>query len=322
MEQVSVVSRPRARVAFPRHALVAAVALGLALGTVACGESSGPTSPSARAGAAPTSEQSGVIEGTVRGPDGRGGDGPIAGALVEVTDAPGGSITTGMSGGFLFKLPPGLVRLRSSKLGYFTRELDVIVRGGATATADVVLESTTMLPRPPAPPYGVRGVVRNGRGAVVAGAEVWIYGESSPIDNRYGTTVTDGAGRYSVTSWQRVPQAVRVLKDGHLPRDVSILGAPDAPSTWTVDVVLVHIDTYSLLPVTTLSVGQPARLETQVELDDGSTKRGLFFLQLTSSDPAVLEVQPSGWVRGMTPGSATVTASYYGVTTTLIIRVQ
>ena len=203
MEQTGVVSRQRGRVAFLRHALVGALVLGLMLGTFACGESSGPTSP--------TAEQVGMIEGTVRGPDGRGGDGPIAGALVEVTEAPGGSVTTGTSGGFLFKLPPGLIRLRWSKVGYFTRELDVVVRAGATAKADVVLESTTMLPRPPAPPYGVRGVVRNGRGAVVPDAEVWIYGNSSPIDNRYGTTVTDGAGRYSVTSAERVPQAVRVL---------------------------------------------------------------------------------------------------------------
>jgi hypothetical protein len=290
-----------------RHALVRALVLGVIPGMFGCGQP--PTSP--------TTKQGGVVAGTVRG-----SDGPIAGAVVEVTDAPGGSVTTGTSGGFLFKLPPGLIRLRGSKVGYFTRELDVIVRAGAPVDADVVLQSTALLPRPPAPPYAVRGVVRNGRGAVVAGADVWIYGNSSPIDNRYGTTVTDGAGRYSVTSAERLPQAVRVLKNGHVTRDVSILGAPDAPSTWTVDVVLVHIDTYALLPLPTLAVGQTARLEAQIELDDSSSNRGLFFQQLTSSNPSVLEVQGSGSVQGVAPGTATVTASYYGATTTLPVRVQ
>jgi hypothetical protein len=133
---------------------------------------------------------------------------------------------------------------------------------------------------------------------------------------------TDGTGRYSVTAAQNVPHAVRALKDGHLPRDVPILGAPDGSSTWTVDVVLVHIDEYSLLALPVLSVGQTTWLEAQTILDDGSTKRGLFFQQLTSSNSSVLNVQPTGWIQGVASGTATVTASYYGVTTTLVVRVQ
>ena len=285
-------------------------AAALAVTAVGCGESQGPTSPAPIA-------QLGLIEGTVRDADGL-----LAGALVEVTAAQGGSVTTGTTGSFLFKLPPGITRLRWSKTGYYPRELDVIVQAGATATADVVLEKTTVVYTLPPPPYTVQGVVRNGRGGTVAGAEVWIYGNSSPIDNRYGTTRTDGAGRYTVTSSQRVPQAVRVLKDGHVPREVSILSPPNAVGTWTVDAVLVHIDRYSLLPLAPLAVGHTARLEAQTELDDGSVGRGLLFQQLSTSNPSVLTVQPTGWVQAMAPGTAIVSATYYGVTATVSIRVD
>jgi hypothetical protein len=168
----------------------------------------------------------------------------------------------------------------------------------------------------------VRGLVRNARSVPVPDAEVWIYGNNSPIDNRYGVAFTDDAGRYTVTSTQRIPGVVRAMKDGHIPRDVDIVSAPDFASTWTVDVVLVHIDRYALAPVLPIRVGEPARLDSQVDLDDGSTRRGFLFMQLTSSDPSVLQVQSTGWVQGMAPGTATVTAVYYGVTTTLQIGVD
>ena len=89
-----------------------------------------------------------------------------------------------------------------------------------------------------------------------------------------------------------------------------------------MDVVLVHIDRYTLVPILPLTVGQTARLEAQTDLDDGSTKRGLLFMQLTSSNPSVLHTENyTGWIRGIAPGTATVTATYYGVTTTLQVRV-
>jgi hypothetical protein len=313
MAAFSVAVPRREGVAVPQwRRLVWALALALALSAPGCGESQSPTEPAP----APVA-QLGLIEGTVRD-----ADGALAGTLVEVTAAPGGSVTTGATGSFLFTLPPGIARVRWSKTGYYPRELDVIVRAGATATADIVLEKTTVTHTLPPPPYTVRGVVRNGRGETVPGAEVWIYGNSSPIDNRYGTTQTDGAGRYSVTSPQRVPQAVRVLKDGNVPRDVSILSPPDAAGTWAVDAVLVHIDRYTLLPLPPLAVGQAARLEAQTELDDGATSRGLLFQQLSSSNPSVVTIEPTGWARATGAGTTTVTATYYGVTTTLSIRVE
>ncbi len=333
MEWSSVVSRLRRRVVIPRqwdchaiprqrHAVILLTA-GLALGAVACNDSDRPTSPSIGAAGnvtAPPAEtpQTGLIDGTVRD-----ADGAVVGALVEVTASPGGSATTGTAGTFSFRLPVGVTKLRATKSGYYPRETDVIVQAGATAPVAIVLEKFAVSQPVPQPPYTVNGMVRNGRGVPVPGAEVWIYGNNSPIDNRYGVTFTDAAGHYTVSSPQRAPQSVRAMKDGHIPRDVSILGAPDAPSTWTVDVVLVHIDRYTLLPISTLTVGQSVQLEAHTDLDDGSAQRGFLIFQLTSSDPSVVQVQTSyGRVQGVAPGTATVTATYYGVTTTLQIRVE
>jgi hypothetical protein len=324
MEWSSVVSRLRLCVALTRQRrAVVLLAAGLALGPLACDDSKGPTSPSTPApegAGSPGTEvaQTGLIDGVVR--DGEGG---LAGALVEVTGAPGGSATTGTAGVFSFRLPVGITRLRASRSGYYPRETDVIVQAGATTPVGILLERFAGSQAVPQPPYTVRGFVRNAHGLPVPGAEVWIYGNHSPIDNRYGTTSTDATGHYSVVSPQRAPHAVRALKNRHIPRDVSILGAPDATSTWTVAVVLVHIDRYTLLPIPPVTVGHTARLEAQTDLDDGSTRRGLLFMQLTSSDPSVLQVESyTGWITGVAPGTATVTATYYGVTTTLPIRVE
>jgi hypothetical protein len=119
-----------------------------------------------------------------------------------------------------------------------------------------------------------------------------------------------------------VPQAVRALKDVHIPRDVAILGFPDATSTWMVDVVLVHIDRYTFLSPPPLTVGRSAKLETQLDLDDGSSRTRSIFMQLTSSDPSVLQVGPDGSAQGVATGTATVTASYYGAAATVRIRVD
>ena len=318
MKWFSVAWRLRLRVAILRQRGVALLlAAGVALCPLAC-ESRSPTSPSQPApSGGSTDAQTGLVDGIVRDVGG-----PVTGALVEVTSVPGGSATTGTDGVFSFKLPVGLTRFRTSKSGYYPRENDLIVRTGATAPLDISLERISTAQPVPQPPYTVRGVVQNGRGVAVGGAEVWIYGQSSPIDNRYGTTSTDNSGRYSVTSPQRVPQAVKAMKAGHITRDVSILTAPDAQSTLTSDVVLVHIDRYALLSVSPLPVGESVRLEAQVDLDDGSIRRGLLFTQVTSSDPSVLQVQPTGWVLGVAPGTATVTTAYYGVTATLQIRVD
>jgi hypothetical protein len=318
-----VAARPRARVAILRQLHIALlIVVGLALSSIACSSQTDvPTSPSDRAtdGAAspPTGTTDlGFIDGTVRDVNGT-----LEGVRVEVTGTPGGSATTSAAGLFSFKLPVGTTRLRSSKAGYYPRENDVIVKAGAISSVDILLEKIQVPQLVALPPYTVKGLVTNGRGVPLSGAEVWIYGQSSPIDNRYATGWTDASGRYSLTSPQRAPQDVRAMKDGYLPRDVSILGAPDGPSTWTVNVALTHIDRYVLLPLPPLPVGQSVRIEARVDLDDGSSKSA-WFQTLMSSDPSVMHVEPNGYVFGVAPGTATLTATYYGVTATLLVRVS
>ena len=321
MKWSSVVSGLRLHVAIPRQRCAAVfVATSLALGPIACGDSDRVTSPSTRTPgnvtSPPAEPQTGLVDGTVRD-----ADGAVVGALVEVTAAPGGSATTGASGVFSFRLPAGITRLRATKSGYYPRETDVIVQAGATVPLGILLEKFAVSQPYPRPPYTVTGLVRNARGVPVPETEVWIYGNNSPIDNRYGVTFTDATGHYSVVSPDRVPHAVKAMRDAHITRDVSILSAPDSTSTFTVDVVLVHIDRYSVLPIAPLAVGQSIRLEAQTDLDDGSTQRGLLFTRLTSSDASVVRVENTGWVQAVAPGTATVTTTYYGVTASLQIRV-
>lgn len=185
-------------------------------------------------------------------------------------------------------------------------------------------------PGPPSPsvptaPYMVTGTVTDSKGATVAGAEVWIYGQNSPIDNRYAAGTTDSAGHYTLGSPQRAPQHVRALKSGYITRDILTLPSPVLSTstwTWTVDVPLQRIVWYALLTPTRVKVGQSVRMEAQVNLDDGSSSTGLLFTQPSSSDPAVVHVESTGWVIGVAPGTAFVTTSYYGVSASILIRVD
>jgi hypothetical protein len=185
--------------------------------------------------------------------------------------------------------------------------------------------SAAPLPAPPVPetlvqpPYTVTGRVTDSRGAPVAGAEVWIYGNDSPIENRYGVTFTDSTGRYSVSSPQRVPHQVRALKDSYVTRDVAVQGSP---SSLTADITIPHIDRYQLFAPTAVAVGEYARLQAQVDLDNGSTSSGFLYGQLSADNPSVLQIQPTGWISGAAPGAATITARYYGATTTASVRVN
>jgi hypothetical protein len=179
---------------------------------------------------------------------------------------------------------------------------------------------------PPSPQpgrYTVNGVVRDSRGAAVAGAEIWIYDFDSPIDNRYGTGFTDAAGRYSVSSPERMPHSVRAAKDGYVTRYVRIDQPAGSGPAWTTDVTMPHIDHYQLLlPTTVIAGGDWARLSARIDLDDGTSQTGLLYMSLSSSDTTILNVEPTGWIRGLRPGAATVTARYYGAATTLQVSVK
>jgi hypothetical protein len=67
-------------------------------------------------------------------------------------------------------------------------------------------------------------------------------------------------------------------------------------------------------------------MEGRVELDDGSTLTGgCVCSQLVSSDPSVVSVDGtgySGFIRGIAPGTATLTGTFYGVTAKLVVTVD
>jgi hypothetical protein len=193
---------------------------------------------------------------------------------------------------------------------------------GPTSSAPLSGGTTGPPPQEPVQPrYTVTGDVRDSRGAPVAGAEIWIYGNDSPIDNRYGVTYTDSDGRYSVSSETRVPHAVRAMKDGYVRSDVPIV-ASASPDMWRADITIAHIDRYTLLVPAGMAVGEWVRLQAQIDLDDGSTSTGFHFMELSSSNGAVLHVEPTGWINGLSAGTATVSARYYGAPASASVRVS
>jgi hypothetical protein len=109
------------------------------------------------------------------------------------------------------------------------------------------------------------------------------------------------------------------MKDGYV-RDAPIPD-PVSSSTLTADVTIAHIDQYRLIVPATIAVGESVRLEARVVLDDGSTSTGFLYDRLSVDDDAVLNVQPTGWITGMAPGTSTITR-YYGATTTDRVRVS
>jgi len=176
-------------------------------------------------------------------------------------------------------------------------------------------------PSVPGPPYTVAGRVTDSRGNPVAGAEIWIYGNDSPIDNRYGVTFADSSGRYTVTSATRVPHTVRAMKDGYVRRDVPVNGSASS-SVWTTDVTIAHIDRYVLLAPSAVGIGEWSRIQARIDLDDASTSEGFLFMELSSDRPSVLRMEPTGWITGVSSGTATITARYYGATATALVRVN
>ena len=231
-----------------------------------------------------------------------------------------GRVTTSNEAGvFWFELPPGATRFRWSKDGYVSHEQEVRSSAGATTQINVFLEK--FVPPPPplfTPPYTVTGTVSDSRGNPVSGADVSIYGQQSPIDHRYGFGRTDSAGRFSITSPERRPTGIKVAKDGYVTKDVQGGSTPPS-STWTVNITIPRIERYVLVSPTSVKVGQSSKVEGQVTLDDGSRTTGV--TGLTSSNEAVAVALSGVWVWGKAPGTATITGFYFGVSSTLQVRV-
>lgn len=274
--------------------------------------------------ATPLPPQIGTFEGTVQQAD--TGE-RLEGVLVEATSGVGAGRATFTSGAgvFRFELPPGTTRFRWSKEGYVSREDEYTIVAGIRSEVQVWLQKVTTPPPFPPPPYTFTGTVRDSRRNPVVGAEIWLYRNSSPIDDRRGTGFADSSGRYSIVL-QRTAQSVRAMKDGYVPNSASILAWSNSSATFVTDVTIKKIDRYMLLSPTSIRVGELTRMEGRAELDDGSSiTGGCVCVQLVSSDPSVVAIDgtgSSGMIRGVAPGSATITGTYLGVETTLVVRVD
>jgi hypothetical protein len=279
-----------------------------------------PVSGNAPADSAP---QTGIFEGTVAQPDtGQ----RLEGVLVDAISGVGAGRATFTSGAGVFwlELPPGTTRLRWSKEGYVAREEQYTLVAGTRSEVQVWLQKVSSPAPFPPPPYTFTGTVRDSRRNPVGGAEIWLYSNDSPIDDRRGTGFADGSGRYTIVL-QRTAQSVRALKDGYVPNDVSIFATSSSSTTFATDVTLRKIDRYMLLSPTSIRVGDTARVQGRAELDDGSSVTGCVCFQLVSSDQSAVAIDGSGStgvIRGVAPGTATITGTYYGVTATLVVRVN
>ena len=150
---------------------------------------------------------------------------------------------------------------------------------------------------------------------------MWLYSNGSPIDDRRGTGFADSSGREYTIVLQRTAQTVRAMKDGYVPNDVSIFASSN--SSHDVRDRRHHQENQSLhAALADVDQGLASWLACKdaPELDDGSSSvTGCPCFSLVSSDSSVVAVDgtgSSGMIRGVAPGSATITGTYYGVRTT------
>jgi hypothetical protein len=302
------------RVWLPQQ-LRASLMVGSALMMAACGGTSqAPSAPSASNGGGPATAAF-TVGGRVTW-----GSRPLSEVAIELQ---GGAIRyqtrSNADGTYRFSLvEPGEYVLRASAPGYATAEQQIAVN--SDLTRDFSLTSTSAS-SPPPPPYTFVGTVKDSRGNPVVDAEVWLYSNSSPIEDRRATGRTDGAGRYSFTI-DRGAHTVRAMKDAYVTNDVRIVWpTPPISTTVVTDVTVRRIDRFVLVAPPTIEIGQIVKVGTRVDLDDATAQSGIAF-GLSSSNPAVLSVLGGGDVRGMAAGNATLTAAYYGVTGRLQVRVE
>jgi hypothetical protein len=262
-------------------------------------------------------DQTSVVDGRVVD---EGTGQPLAAVKV---DAVSGTVayllTTDATGTFRMQLPVGVARFRLSKEGYVSYDKEHTLQAGTT-TLQLPLKKYIAPPQPsfPPPPYTYRGTITDTRGNPVADAEVVIYRNDSPIDGRTGRAVTDNSGRFTLISEQG-GSGFQVKKRGY----ITMFGSPGpiAPdSSSTLNVSIPRIDRYVLTAPVSVKVGQDAEVKGFIELDNGSTMTAAG--AVSSSNPSVLNAIGGSWVRGVAPGTATVTATFDGVTGTLQVRVE
>ncbi len=220
--------------------------------------------------------------------------------------------TTAGDGGYSItqlRAGAGGVRAYGPEHGVVERALTVT----ADTTADFVLGRAI---RPAArPPFTYAGIVWDSLGTPVTGAAVSMIRDSGA--NPLAIVTSGGDGAFVVTT-QTTANVVRVTRDGYVQIENP---APLALESLTVvNVAIPRIVGYQVQPVGTLRVGSTAQVMTEVATDDGLRSTGQFYASLISSNGGVAAIE-GGQVIARAPGTATITAMYYGVTATLAVSV-
>jgi hypothetical protein len=266
------------------------------------------TSPPPPAPAGVATVQGVVYHAPVLNFNGPGPVGPLAAAIVTVTDGPnaGATSTTDAAGTYHFLLSAGTFRLRWTAASYDPLDSDAM-----TAAADRVLTVPTITLRPaPIPPWTVSGTVVDDFGNPVADALLFEIGTGVSVQS-------DPDGHYVLTSTlQHSGVTILVRRSGYLNLNT---GANCTGScTATLNIRLQRILKEYLDIPTGVNVGDVFKVIDVRETAFGISR--LTPIGLTSSNPSVLEVDPfHSAVNARSAGTATLTLPPCGSTGACIL---
>jgi hypothetical protein len=310
--------------------LVGVLTIVLAAG---CGGSSSPSPliPSS----VPAPRRAGFVEGRLtatNGPQSCGLHGPciplitgVFGAQVEISsDAVTVVATTATDdeGRYSLSLPVGTFTAKFSKPGYRDTLLEVVIQEGVRAILNPLLYWNTS---PGALPQGgewnIAGTVTDGLGQPVAFARASV--PDPTINPVYASTFTDASGRFTLRS-SVVPASgsniVTVTNTRYVTQHVSFPCCTSDPVT--LNIRIPRVVGVTLSGPTALVVTEAAPVTATIELDDGTRTTVNPMLLATSDAQRVRNSwQGSGYIEGVSPGTAFVSWSYYGVSGQLAVTV-
>lgn len=292
----------------------------------ACGAGSDtPTAPSS-AVVTPPATTTGIVQGTVKLEAYFGlvfsPEGPLSGAQVLVTEgaAAGQSVTTGANGAYRLELPPGPFRLRWSAQGVEPHDSDpgAVIAGG-TITVDTVILRRSFESNPE---WSIDGIVRDGLGNPVAGAQV---DAGDGVSWTVALVSTDAAGRFRIASRRLHPDWLHIstYKEGYRSEYMTVLCGPSC--ALTVDLRTRRRVREWLDGPSTMQAGDVATVSLVDDYDDGT--RSVVGASVNSSNRAVLQVLPSQppyattYVKAIAPGTVTLRLAHLPEPLLLNIRV-